>query len=48
MTNITYILLGWLGFITVVYLYMWFDSKEHHFNIVEKLTSIKETFTEDE
>lgn len=48
MTYLTYFLIGWLSFITLVYLYMWYDRKEHHYNIVEKLTEIKETFTQDE
>lgn len=44
----TYFLIGWFAFISIIYLYMWYDSKEHHYNIVEKLTKIKETFVEDE
>lgn len=43
-----YALCGWLAFITLVYLYMWYDSKEHNYNIVSTLTNIKETFMQDE
>jgi len=42
------ILLGWLIFDVIVYLLMWYDSKDHHFNIAQTIQNIKESFTQDE
>lgn len=45
---ITKILLFWGIFDLIIYLIMWYDSKEHHFNLAETLSNIKENFTQDE
>lgn len=55
MTLFTKILLGWAIFDLVVYLLMWFDTKERNFHVKESIASmkesirnIKESFTQDE
>lgn len=48
MTIATYCLIGWLIFVAIVYFHVWYDITEQNFDIVAKLTKIKETFTEDE
>ena len=41
-------LLIWLAFDLLVYLIMWYDTREHHFHIKETFDSIKNSFTADE
>lgn len=48
-------LLIWLAFDLLVYLYMWYDTKEHNYHVKETLDSfkqslsnIKDSFTQDE
>lgn len=43
-----YALYCWLVFITIVYLHVWYELCQPHFDIVAKLTKIKEALTEDE
>lgn len=44
----TYILMGWGTFVVLSYLIMWYDSKEHHFNIGETIQEIVDSFKQDE
>lgn len=41
-------LIIWLAFDVLVYLLMWYDRKEHHYNFKEKMRNIKESFAQDE
>lgn len=48
MTTLTYILSAWFLFVTLVYIHAWCDLNEYHFDIVKKLTELKEVFTQEE
>lgn len=43
----TYLLI-WLAFDLVVYLIMWYDSREHKFTFMDTLRDFKESITQDE
>ncbi|MBQ0019608.1 MAG: hypothetical protein KBT39_03700 [Bacteroidales bacterium] len=42
------ILLIWLIFDIVVYLYMFYDRKDHHYNFKQKLQDFKDSFETEE
>ena len=42
------ILLGWLVFVAIVYLLMWFDITYYKYNLPEVYRKILDTFTEED
>lgn len=45
---LTTILIIWLIFDILVYLLMWYDRKEHNYDIKGKIQGIKDSFEKDE
>lgn len=45
---LTTILIAWASFDLLVYLMMWYDRKDHHYNFKDKIRDIKDSFEKDE
>lgn len=42
------IFLSWITFDVLVYLLMWYDRKDHHYNFKSKIQDLKDSFEQED